>query len=195
MALNESLKNFHDHLLSINHPALTMLNAGMDQQNMDVLLVSKGIELKGNTGLYTLYGWRNGINMSGKSVVGQISFFNNGIFLPFEIALGTYLIFVQQEDLWDKKLFPLCTSGSGDFLLIDLDPASSTYNMIHLYSPTILSGLETVTKYDSLDHLFSTVLACYEQGAYYLKDNLFHMNDEAHLISSKLNPLSEFWKK
>lgn len=189
MALMGSLHNFHELLLSINHPAIMMLNGEMDQQNMDVLFLSKGIDLKGNDDLYTLYAWGNGIQMSREAVIGQMSFFNTGIFLSFEIAVETYLIYVHEEELWDKKLFPLFTGGGGDFLLIDLDQSSPTYNMIHLYSPG-----RTVTKYDSPDHLLQSVMACYKAGAYYIKDNLFHMNDDTHLICSKLNPLSEFWK-
>ncbi|MRG44189.1 hypothetical protein GFS24_03640 [Chitinophaga sp. SYP-B3965] len=194
MALMGSLHNFHEFLLSIDHPAIAMLNGEMDQQNMDVLFLSKDIDLKGNDDLYTLYGWGNGIQMSREMALGQMWFFEQGIFLSFEMAVETYQIFVHQEELWNKKLFPLFTSGGGDFLLIDLEPTSPTYNMIHLYAPTVLLGFESKTIYDSLDHLFITALACYEQGEYCIKDGLFHANEGASLICAKLNPLSEFWK-
>jgi hypothetical protein len=194
MALKESLNSFNNLLASINHPSNMMFNEGVDKQYIDVLFISQNIDLKRNEDLYTLYSWRNGIKMSEDASIGEMTLFSDGIFISIEEALTSYRHYVFDTGRWDKKLFPLFTSGGGDFLLIDMEPTSSTYNMIHFYSPTILLSVETVTIYDSLDNLFVSVLACYKEGVYYIDNNLFESNGEDGDIFLKLNPLSEYWR-
>ena len=112
-----------------------------------------------------------------------------GAFMPLQDSADSYQQALQYE-FWPANFWPIFHDDS---LLINLNPASTTYGQIHLYSPSLLI-LEPEPYYDSLELMFSTFLKA-------LKTELVPFGDELepnfslyNTLAGQMNPLSDYWR-
>ncbi|WPV65824.1 SMI1/KNR4 family protein [Chitinophaga sp. LS1] len=192
MELSRLLLLFERDLAQFKYPYLDILQIGLSPdvvtKRLSTLHISSDL-------LVILYGWRNGVLDMDNRVIGQMELFARAIMLPLENAIEHY-DYAITNDMWKEKLFPIFTSGGGDFLLFDANEQNQTVGQILTYSPSVTLSEEPVSIYDDMNTMFETVIECYRQGAYRFDESGFIEVDyqiEQQLSQSK-NPNSEYWK-
>jgi len=188
--INIVIKMFFNYVKPKNSLLSRLLQDGLAGVEIDGITQKSGINLTPD--LYALFGFKNGFKEDVHLAFEQKLLFDNGYFLPIEKALRDYEAIKHLSSLHLK--LPIFDSGGGDFLLMDCDTKSNTYNRILFYSPAILI-IKPVTIYDSLTNLFLTSLRCFAQGIYeYDKQGYLKIaTDKQWKVCRELNPLSEFW--
>jgi hypothetical protein len=158
--------------------------------------------------LICFYEVTNGIDdkfVEGKDF-GEITLFSLAVCDSIETSIESYQYNVIEHSYWEKGLFPIFSSGLGDFYLLDLRQHQSTYGMIWLFSPTsIIRFGQACTIYDSLEALLRTIIECYRQRAYFFSMELTsefssgpyrQTNAELEIeIAKVFNPLSDHWQE
>lgn len=141
-----------------------------------------------------LYSWRNGTTEDKCRHILQYDICSFGKILPFGNAISIYMA-NKAEPFWPKTLFPILTTNAGEFLLFDFNKKSKTYGMILIYSAELLiTKAESI--YDSLKHLFETVIACYENEIYKFNstNNILEIDFELESkLSGEKNIKSKYW--
>jgi hypothetical protein len=142
-----------------------------------------------------LYNWHNGVYGITEENITNLSFFSFGIFLPFEIALWTYVNVTTSVCELSENLFPVFSSTVGDDYLIDINIHSRTYGNIFFYSPSLLI-IEPITIFESLETLFESLLEGYSTGCYEynIESGLAIESKIERAIFKKNNPVAEYWK-
>ncbi|MET6997059.1 SMI1/KNR4 family protein [Chitinophaga defluvii] len=194
MVFKEILFDFEECLKHNLNDVYNLLQPGISYSKISSSLNDIGIV---NNKLIELYQWHNGINYNGETPVSRGNFFSNGQMLPLERALIHYDTHVSIK-LWKNEYFPIFSNNSGDYILYDTNRDSSTFGMLLLFAPTVLLTPVPQTIYDSIESVFTTILACFRDGIY----KYDKMNKELEIdfdlegeISSKTNPRSDFWRK
>jgi hypothetical protein len=183
------LLKYEEVLNTLQANILSLLQNGLPKEEIKKKLLIAGIPAIEE--LVNLYEWKNGVDDSIESF-HEAELFPEGIMLSLESSLESYRIYTQKK-IWNRELFPLFTNGSGDFILMNI--MEGDYSLF-MYAPSLLLSDTPFSIYDSLDKMFATLIACFEQGAYYVKeDKLMELDfDLKYTVSETLNPLSEFWK-
>lgn len=114
--------------------------------------------------------------------------------IEFDICIADEPVQCVDYGSWVKGFVPIFWNGNRDYLLVD---CLNQNKGIFCYSPddSRFDGIER--RYDSFDHLFATVLQCFELGAYQLGRKLedIHYDGEfVFSISRKMNPNSPYWQ-
>lgn len=191
------MKNFEELLLKLENylneieaPILNYLQEGTELFVEDSVLEQLPIEVK------LLYRWRNGTKLTEDTSLGKLWLFNFGVFLPIEQALTYYKEGINNLTKWDEGMFPLFASGGGEFYLIDCNKSSVNYGMIFHHSIGNIDFDIIITMYDSLNTFVNTIYQCYKEKAYYFSNigGIEFDVEKEKLISSALNPNSEYWK-
>jgi hypothetical protein len=137
-----------------------------------------------------IYSWHNGVELDGVNSIRLFylfpRFFLNTIESVQEI--------IDLSDFYDfrrNKLFPLFSSGHGEYLAIDIISGKI------IYCSVANIDLETFTTiYDSFSSFLQTINYCYENNIYCL-DNKSLLTSDLRMeieISKQYNNESEFWK-
>ena len=145
-----------------------------------------------------MYSWKNGVKGLYEVPIGQLELFPNGIMLPFEYAVSSYVLEAKTHKLFKKEYFPLFTSGGGDYILVNMDERKAFYGQLFLFSPSILLTNNPIAIYDSIATLFDTLLETYRLSGYYFKSDSSVLEVDYGIeneVALRMNPKSEFWKQ
>jgi len=188
--MDHVIKMFFDYMKIVNSPLCLLLQDGLSPIEIDQML--GGLDINLPEDIYRFYAFHNGLKEISGFSIGQMTLFNKGIFMSFEKCLAEYQ-YLKNDRLLKKKL-PIFDSGAGDFLLIDCDENSETYNRFLIYAPDLLI-LKPIAIYDSLNTLLLSVIRCFAEGIYYFDDDGFLEIDfdQERFVCGQLNPLSKFW--
>lgn len=196
--ITDALNALRDQLTSVGSSIPTLLSDGLQGSAIDAMIRGQGLDLPEE--VYTLFGWSNGVKDEylESLTLGQMFFFDVGIFLPFDYLLEHYNYYGRDHGYWPAHLFPIFGSTGGDFYLIDFSNTAGSQRQIFLYSSSNYEFEGHISIYDSLTQLIVTVTECYRQGAYfYTFEDRSAMNihpDKAYEISKSLNPGSDYWR-
>ncbi|SFM74493.1 hypothetical protein SAMN05428949_0642 [Chitinophaga sp. YR627] len=145
--------------------------------------------------LEEFFAWKNGIPYNVSDYTLRYDFSSQGVFLPLSFAVSLSDSF-KSYGLWPEYLFPLVGNYSGDYLLYDLRIDEPTYGMLFLFSKSALSLDPMMTYCDSITAMLSTIIACFENGAFrYGKEGLDIDFDLMIEINKRNNPASSYWKQ
>ena len=195
---NKKLQKFledSDRVLhKLNAPILQRLNQGISTEEVEAML--KGRQLPPE--VYQLYSWHNGTVLDVNVPIGELWLFPGAAFMSCARAMEVDKIRSGKDKYWNAKKFPLFESRGGEYFLIDGNQGSRTAGMIFFHSAGSVDFDTVISKFDSLETLFNTIVTCFQQGAYFY-DNInkmvgFNPDLERH-ISRQLNPRSAYWKK
>lgn len=186
LALEQTLTKYHPVLVN-------RLNNGISTADINQRISPYNIDFTQD--VYDIFSWKNGIQQKGTESPDQLLLFPNGTPLSLDVALGNFENSAVKNSLYESNYFPLFTGDKENTLLIDLDENSPSYQMISLYSPSLMGQSEPMTIYDSLTTLLGTVITCYDQKAFWInQDKLEVDNDTHYTIASNLNVNSDYWK-
>ena len=180
-------------------PLLSYLQPGISKEVVDDTLRKANLDIVFPDEVYSLYGWKNGINEDESELkdLGELSLFQLGIFTSLNLSMNSYLGWAVQKGYWSQGLFPLFESGGGDYYLIDTNSKSTTYKMILLYSPSNPYIRHAVSIFDSLDSWLTSVIECYRQKAYFFDSDSSYLEIDPKIqnaIWRKNNPNSEYFR-
>jgi len=194
MPNNKALLTTLEQTLTKVYPSVVQkLNGGMTTGEIDKY--ASLAQLTFTDEIYDLFTWKNGIRQTAGGSPAQLLIFPNGIPYSLNEAVDDYDLQAVTKHLFQPNYFPLFSSGTDDILLIDLDADSDTYKMISLYSPPLLDGGDPMTIYDSFSSMLETVIACYDQKAFWVAEDRLAVDGSAyHAIASNFNRNSEFWQ-
>lgn len=143
--------------------------------------------------LMQLYNWRNGIfpSLVDISISSIIPF---GIFTSLQESYQHYQTCSSEENIWPPHLFPILTSGIGDYYLINIGENFKSDTFIYFYSPSLLA-IPEITVFDSLESFVLSIIEAYK-GNFLSRDSqskLITSDDYLKFIASK-NKNSQYWK-
>ena len=177
------------------------LQPGISRSDVERSLQVAGIDISLPEEVYSLYGWRNGIDEdesdSESTPFGQLQLFTLGIYISLNLAIQEYAQNAIRQSYWPKTLFPLFGSVGGDYYLIDTGNTSLTYGMIMYYSPANPYFQGAVSIFDSLESCLRSVTECYSTKAYHFDLDSHYFEIDAlreKAIWRKHNPRSEYYK-
>ena len=180
-------------LRNVNAPILEILNPGIRRVDAEKILGYLSLPEE----VFVLYEWKNGSLIDRQRLLGENWLFKRGIFMLAERAVELYTKKAGKDGFWNKAMFPLFESRGGDFYLIDSDVHSPTYRMIFFHSIGAVDYDTMISKYDSLETLFETILECFKTRIYHYdpssKTLEFDPMPERNL-SKKYNPKAGYWK-
>jgi len=191
-SLQDILESLEQLLKEINSPLLSKLNIGLDNHLQRDLITNLDLPEE----VTAMYSWRNGTEVKPNDPLGELWIFDFGLFVSLEYAISLYKEAVDFVPKWDKYKFPLYVSGGGEYYLIECDKKKKEYGMIYFHSIGNFDFDIIITKFDSLQTFFLTMIECYQKNAYtFDSDNSIKFNFELECeISKALNPNSDFWK-
>lgn len=176
-----------------NAPILRRLNPGIPQKTTESIFGELDIIEE----IYQLYSWRNGTQIDKEAKIGEYWIFKMGMFMSAERAIECYRKKAGQDQFWDINKFPLFESRGGEYYLVDCNRNNETFGMVFFHSIGAVDFDTIITKYDSLETLFETILECFMQKVYYYDhaSNTLEFNPKLEReIIKKNNPKSEYWK-
>jgi hypothetical protein len=177
---------------------LSYLQPGISKIEVDSSLKLANIGVFFPDEVYSLYGWKNGINEDTETkTLGELWLFKLGIFCSLDLAISNYLEWTIGAGRGSKTLFPLFESGGGDYYFIETNKHSVSYGMILYYSPSNPDLPGPTSIFDSLDSCLGSIVECYRQKAYYYNPDSSDLEIVWALeraIWKKLNPNSEYYK-
>ncbi len=170
--------------------------------------LNNGIDIEGNyidnfdgempKDVIQLFKWKNGIKPENNvDAIGSVSLFPLGIFLSFDEIIYIQKEMAGKELGWERTKLPLFEDGGGEYFLIDCDNSKSSFGRIIYFSHGAVDFNRMISIYDSLYSLFQTIFECNKSGAFNYtteKGILDFDSTKKNQISSKLNPLSDYWK-
>jgi len=191
---NITLLNTLEQLLQKYHPSLLRkMNKGLTDD--DVEAFGPKCEITVTDELYDLFMWRNGITPATMDSIDQLIIFPTGRPISLAEAADNFDLLSVTKHLFESNYFPLFAGDNGNFLLIDLDSASPTFKTISLFAPQESGNAAPITIYDTFATLLETVIACYKQGAFRIKDGALEVDSDMHYrIAGNLNPNSQYWQ-
>ena len=156
--LAKILQYVEEKLNNIN--SLVLLNMrNSDLTESDIRNFFKNIDLVPNKELITFYMWKNGykdiIPLDHRSI-----FIPHGVFFELNSMLELYNI-MQQNDFAKRFFFPISHDQP---YLINLNRKSKYFGYVYFYSPSLLI-LKPIRVFDSLAHMFETVISCFNEKA------------------------------
>jgi len=189
-SIQQILVEFEILLKKVQAPIYEKLQDGLASDYVDRLLAETGIN---NDELKKLYAWKNGISYDSGWKIGDFDFFSFGLFLSLQDSIEHYVTSKSQK-IWRSGLFPIFTNGGGDFILLDTNDKNKTKGMLLLHAPSLLLSDKPESIYDSLNTFFTTILECYNVGAYKMIEGSIEIDDDLeHDVSKRLNPKSKYW--
>jgi hypothetical protein len=144
--------------------------------------------------LFSLYKWKGG-TVTENVAIGECWLFKMGALISPEKALKLYERRVNKDEYWTEGMFPIFESLGGDYYLLDINESSPTCGMLFFYSRSAVDFETIISKYDSLQTLFATILECFRREAYYY-DNDNTLGFDAKLernINMAFNRKSAYW--
>lgn len=186
----ENLHKIIKYLEDNDCPVVRLIQKGLTKSEIWKKLSEKGLEPTAD--IENLYQAINGTRES-EDYLGLQYFFPWYLMCPLEKSLEIYEEECDIDTSFPKGFIPIFWDGNRDYLLVDcLNKTEGVYlfSLINF----MMNGL--IKKYDSVDSLLSTVLKCFEKGAYQLGRSLEDIkinNEIERKISKEMNPNSEFW--
>lgn len=179
------------YLKNKNIYAVDLLQPGLPENTIQQMLSTKGLQTSFE--VEELYRGINGIKEV-QVPLGLYHLFPYYILLSLEKSLELYDEECIDYGSREEGFLPIFWDGNRDYLLVD---CLSHNKGVFFYSAVDFRFDKVKRIYDSLDHLFATVLQCFELGAYRLGRKLedIHYDGEfVFSISRKMNPNSPFWQ-
>ena len=156
------LIDLESYLNETNAPILEILNPGLSHDRVQNAFASLSLPEE----VFVLYEWKNGSVIKDRHTLAKNWLFKMGIFISAKEAFELYNKKVNLDEFWTKNLIPLFKSGGGEFFLIDSNTESPTYRMIFFHSASAVDYDTMISRFDSLETLFATVLECFQLGIY-----------------------------
>jgi hypothetical protein len=193
--LNVLLNELYTILKTANPALAGLLQQGLDKAAIDRAAGKAGLTFPDE--LYALYGWKNGMTNDIESIenLRELRIFPLAIYLSLSESLEDYGY--NANNYWPRNLFPVFTSGGGDYYLLNCEEGTPSRGMIYYFCPSDYLFQGVITKFDSLPSLISSVIECYAEKVYYFDDaGTFIIADlkQEHEIIVKNNPRAEYWK-
>jgi hypothetical protein len=193
--LNVLLNDLYTFLKTANPILAGSLQQGLDKAEIDRMIGKTGITFPDE--LYALYGWKNGITNDPERIedFGELLIFRLATYPSLSESLEDYGY--NAGNYWSGDLFPVFSSGGGDYYLFNCEEGVPSRGMIHFYCPSNYLFRGVITVFDSLSSLFRSVVECYAEKVYYFDDaGTFIIADlkREHEIIVKNNPRAEYWK-
>jgi hypothetical protein len=195
-SLLQKLGNLYSEFERVKSPLVNFLQPGISTDYINKEIKNIGIVLPPE--VYQLYSWKNGTNNE-KKPLGAKWMFPGGKFANIEDSVSAYHYYAGKDGIWKKQMFMLFMSGGGEMYLIDCNKNAVSYGMILRHSIGAVDTAVLTTVYDSLESLIDTLLACYQEDAFFYAEEFNTMVLQANFekavkISRKINPKSDLWK-
>ncbi len=112
--------------------------------------------------------------------------------MSLDDSLTTYRA-VAADSRWDPAWLPIFANGGGDFYATRCGAGDGTGSVVGF----LVGQSEHPIEYESLTAMAATILACYEEGVFFLsKEGYLEADDHAHAaIARRLNPALGFWRR
>lgn len=189
-------ENYLFELKKNNAAVVNFLKPGVNETKLSELSEIFQFELPNS--IKDVYKWQNGTDDIENKTIGESSFFPGYVFLSLDDAKLTYLESMELKG-WDRKYFPVFSSGGGDFLLVNCDRSDLDFEKLFFYSPSdphMEDGI--ASKYDNIGCFFKTIYECLEKGCIEVNKNNGWIDIKDYNIMLKIsyqnNLLSEYWK-
>jgi len=189
--MKQLLSKFEQLLIEKDIPVLNKLDKGIKASEIDSIITMLPKDVK------HLYNWRNGLKNEFKELpLGQLWFFNYGLFPSLEASVTLFNKSREFETEWRESLFPVFIGGGGEHYLVECDKSSEQFGKIFFHCISNYEMGVLVSKYDSISHFFTTVFECYLKDVYwYNSQGYFECDFQAEIeIASKINEHSQYWK-
>lgn len=192
MMIVEKILKLEGCLDKINAPVIKYLTPGIEKYELETVIKEFVSIDKIPEGIIQLYHWHGGTNVNNDTPVENFYIFPPYYLIsPAEIRR---LYELNDFDIIENKMLPICSSGKGEYLTVDLSKGNdSKVFCLEPWNP----GTDTFTPiYDNLSSMLDTVITCYEKHIFYMRKGMLEMDfDKAWAISENMNPNSEFWKE
>lgn len=193
--INILLDDIFKCLEQVKAPLTNLMNPGIDKDYIDAMLVNALLHFPED--LYTLYAWHNGVNDHEEHLIGNITLFTLGIFIPFERSCEIYRLRAGEDEYWPQSRFPVFESGGGELYLIECNPVNENYGMIYYHDISSYLFDTVIGKFDSLKTLLEAINECYNKGLYaFDKERMFTITNprNANVFFRKHNPrCKQYW--
>lgn len=143
--------------------------------------------------LHDLYRWRNGSSKPDVPM-GQLWIIPGHYLLSADESDSYNRCLAGQPD-WTATWFPIMSSGSADVHLIDKARITRGTVPVFYNDPEFSPGMWQI--YDSLEAMLTSILECYQEGAYFVNYEGFLDSDARReaAICKRLNPGSDHWRR
>jgi hypothetical protein len=191
--LQKFLEDLDRELHRLDAPILKRLNKGASTDDLKVTF--NDIRLPPE--VYQLYNWHDGTIFDTRVPIGEFWIFGGAALMSSARAVEVNKLRSGKDDHWTVQKFPLFESRGGEYFLIDCAHRGRTAGMIFFHSAGAVDFDTMISKYDSLETLFNTIVTCFQQGAYFYNNvnRTFGFNpDLERHITRQLNPRSKYWK-
>jgi hypothetical protein len=190
--LRDQLLELSDCLINYSKAIYDKLQTGLSAKEVSQRLESENMF---SLSISELFMWKNGIRNAAQEPVGKYDICTQGRLISLDEAIEHFYIYTK-NGLWRKDLFPIISNYGGDFVLVDVNETSPTFNTLLLYSPSLqLNTPQTI--YDSLGSFVQTIIECFESGIYRYNEEEGFLEvdyDAEARVSLKKNPNSEWWQ-
>lgn len=178
------------YLRDRNRPVVKFLRDGIPASSIHSRLAAGGFVSP--VVLSQLWGWRNGTEVKQGIPLDDVHFFPGFYFMSCEASIDHFMA-IRVSQSWSSTWLPIFTNGAGDYYAIEL---GQKLEGVHPIVGFIRGEIEHPVEYQSLDAMFSTLLDCYEQGAFWVTDEGYlEMDDQKHAeIARRNNPEVGLWK-
>lgn len=182
------------YLNKIEAPVIKYLNHGAKYIEITSFFKRTFPEFSTSETIIDIYLWHNGTNIIDTIAAENFYFFPA---FYFNSLVDIQKIFsLKLYEFEQKQMLPICSSGHGEFLVIDLesfnrDPDNTPIYEVQSWDP---KSETFTTRYDNFNIMLDTILKCYELKVFYVSEGLLEMDfDAAWKISKETNPLSKYW--
>lgn len=145
--------------------------------------------LPSNPQVEALYRWRDGTDMGGGVLSGDVWLFPGYFFLSIEDAVLEYRLRVD-DPRWSPGWFPVFANGGGDFYVVDFTlGADGPIRHFEVYAH------EQPVEFLSLESMLRTVVAGFEREVFFVNRRGYLEMDyrEFESLCAKLNPEVAWW--
>ncbi len=167
-------------LAALDAPIVHALQPGLTPEEVAQVFESRG--LVPSLELVRLYEWRNGASIDGKNHFYPWDFFpplgDAAVGYDALKSVGKELACSGFGELWDDTWWPVFEDGCGDYYY-SVCGAGSTCGAGSVSAPILYGNSEDppTVEHNSLRTMLRMILACYEEGAFFVTDGMLDCND------------------
>jgi hypothetical protein len=187
-SITENMNKIVAQLTRLQRPVVKLLQPGLSLD--EIAQYEKKLSFKLTPELILLYQLKNGTTAPENTPLEDMWFFPGFYFLSLGEAADVCLR-RQRSRQWKKDGFPVFADGGGDFYVVSCDAKSPAGVIGFMHGEP-----EQEVEYQSLAAMFETIAECLIEGAFFVKNDDFEIDDAKHeQIAAKLNPNVAFWIK
>jgi len=166
------------------------LNRGLNAEELSACPLLKGVSF--GSELHDLLAWRDG---SKEDIpMGKLWFVPGHYLYSAKESVMSNRYMANNIPDWRTTWFPIMPSGSSDFHFFDRARIAEGRAPIFYSDPEFSPGLWQI--YDNFETMFRSILECYAEAAYFLRDGFLHSDARRETaICSRLNPASDHWRR